>query len=85
MLLLWSSSSCLLSLEVSESSDSEDIVIDCAFRFLGLDIEGVFFDAAVFAFEVAFGAEFVAVEDVLREVVLDAVLFVVVELLVPSD
>lgn len=94
MLLLLLSSSLLL-LEAFESSESEDIVIDCAFRLRGFEVDVAFdeafvfdddgFEAGVFVFEVEFDAEAVVVEDDLREVVLDVVLFVVVELLVPSD
>lgn len=97
LLLLLSSLSLLFleGLEAFESSESEDILIDCAFRFRGFDVDVVFdeafdfdeddFGAAVFVFEIDFDAEAVVVVEDLREVVLDVVLFAVVEPLVPSD
>jgi hypothetical protein len=95
LLLVLLSSSLSLSLEgldAWESSESEDI--DCAFRFRGFEVEIVLdvvafvfdedgFGAVVFVLEAGFEA--VDVEDGLRDVVLDVVLFVVVELFVPSD
>lgn len=94
LLLVLLSSSLSLSLEgldALESSESEDI--DCAFRFRGFEVEVVLevvafvfdedgFGAAVFVLEAGFEA--VDVEGGLRDVVL-GVLFVVVELFVPSD
>lgn len=99
LLLLLRSSSLSLSLEGLdgvESSESEDIDIDWAFRLRGFDVEVVLeevtfvfdadaFEAVVLAFGVDFDAEAVDVEEGLREAALDAGLFVVVELLVPSD